>query len=779
MQLTNRKKRSLSGFRFVFPSLTPITMYMTGPLRHMHNIFRYIRTLCFLLAWGGSLSAIAQIEFAGTPRGRERGGLRSVMTLPTLRLPYFDADSARYAMEAQSGGELYFFAHKFDVQADIIRDGEQLQTGGMDVWLYRVRSSGAKSLNFFFDQFYLPEGGLLYIYSTRGENIIGGFGAVNNNPSQVLATRPISSDDVIIECQVPQGAEKPRLHLSEVNHGVREMRAAGPSFSPGVQKSLVCAPHVICFPEVSEVSRAVCVVSVNGVATGTGCLVNTVKEDGVYMMTASHVYTLNFRYDGVWRDREHMAETMVLFFNYKSPLCSGDVAPQVDQTIAGASLIGLDMEDDITLVKLHQNLPESYGGYCLGWDMSQAPQAPLYNLHHPNLEPMRLNICYKDPENSSFTESGTPFKPNRHWKVNGWDMGTTERGSSGSPLLDRNLRMIGGLTAGASTCYAPGNADYFFRLNTLLTSQTEDARQILEVLNPGGELRQRDGKHLSKPEERWFRISHIKGLDSGGGLQDKFLDVPSVHELLGGKDLEAIGERYFLRKGAQVGGFYVVFRNDKEAKISGRKIHYALYGNSSGVPLAQGEISLGENVTIPGGNGPGIVRNVRPSAEVYEIYTELAKPITMHLDGPLILSLRTMDLGQDISLMVQRDGGYSGMVSMRGGKWLKDDALGDISLWIDPLVSDPNEGLSEGDIPLMLVKAISEDSISLLLHPKEQDQPTQILVYNLLGGIIMKLDTHSTIVQIPRERLAGLGVVLIQARNGDDHMAEKIYVPTR
>ncbi len=104
---------------------------------------------------------------------------------------------------------------------DIIQDGEHTQwSDGTEVWRYRVRSQGAKSLGFFFDQWELPRGAYLYIYSTLDPTrCLGGFGWENNNERASLPIQPILADDVVIELQAPKGS-RPRLLSIKMWQGV-------------------------------------------------------------------------------------------------------------------------------------------------------------------------------------------------------------------------------------------------------------------------------------------------------------------------------------------------------------------------------------------------------------------------------------------------------------------------------------------------------------------------------------------------------------------------------
>ena len=240
----------------------------------------------------------AQIVSSRQPLGWDSGGgLRTVSELPTLRTPGFDTDSARMAMEAEDlkSSRTFVFAHKLYANVDIIREGRRVDMADRTAWFYRVRSKGAESLNFLFEDFHLPEGGLLFVYTPDMKRMLGGWGAVNNNAANILPTGIINSDEVIIECQTPKGASLPRLRLTEVNHGVRYVHIAGePRFEAEALKTTSCAPNVACMPELTRLSQSVVVLVVNGTLLGSAALINNTRSDGTpYLISAYHVFTRN------------------------------------------------------------------------------------------------------------------------------------------------------------------------------------------------------------------------------------------------------------------------------------------------------------------------------------------------------------------------------------------------------------------------------------------------------------------------------------------------------
>ncbi len=69
------------------------------------------------------------------------------------------------------------------------------------------------------------------------------------------------------------------------------------------------------------------------------------------------------------------------------------------------------------------------------------------------------------------------------WRVKHWDIGFTERGSSGAPLFDQHHRIIGTLSGGKSECDAPYD-DYFQKLSESWNATTQ-LRHWLDPVSSG------------------------------------------------------------------------------------------------------------------------------------------------------------------------------------------------------------------------------------------------------------------------------------------------------
>ncbi len=69
-------------------------------------------------------------------------------------------------------GNFHRYGHKYDVYIDFFEKATSLSDDIYDVYILKISSPGAHSLNFIFSEFYIPEGCELYIYNNK--NMIQG-----------------------------------------------------------------------------------------------------------------------------------------------------------------------------------------------------------------------------------------------------------------------------------------------------------------------------------------------------------------------------------------------------------------------------------------------------------------------------------------------------------------------------------------------------------------------------------------------------------------------------
>jgi len=135
---------------------------------------------------------------------------------------------------------------------------------------------------------------------------------------------------------------------------------------------------------------------------------------------------------------------------------------------------------DMTLLEL-SSMPEiSYRPYYLGWNRVNSPATSTVGIHHPNGDWKK--ICKATDSPVSVTVQG--YASHAHWWIRRWDIGTTEGGSSGSPLLDSNSRIVGLLTGGFAQCGDPVD-DYYAKFSSAWDLFAPIGEQLKAWLDPG------------------------------------------------------------------------------------------------------------------------------------------------------------------------------------------------------------------------------------------------------------------------------------------------------
>lgn len=119
----------------------------------------------------------------------------------------------------------------------------------------------------------------------------------------------------------------------------------------------------------------------------------------------------------------------------------------------------------MTLILLDDDPPQEWGVTYAGWtsDPNGYQTLPGVAIHHPSTDEKRISFEFDAMATTSYL--GNSINPGgTHVKVFDWDSGTTEPGSSGSPLFNGDHRIIGQLHGGYAAC-GNNSADWYGRLS--------------------------------------------------------------------------------------------------------------------------------------------------------------------------------------------------------------------------------------------------------------------------------------------------------------------------
>lgn len=400
-----------------------------------------------------------------------------------------------------------------------------------------IVSESAYSLSVRFDQFSLPERAELYALNPLTGEQYGPFTSMNNKPSGTFAIFPIAGNRLRLELYVDPSSElveqQPvQMRISRIVHGFRPAvitnQAASAAVAAAQQSPLVsgrsgsCNINVAC-KDAQEWRRQVRSVAMiltdQGTGYCSGAMLNNGAEDGRQLfLTAYHcVGTKNVDDD-------------MLLFNYEYQHCQpkpSDGLPGRTQSAHGLRKVAQWARSDFSLLEVEERIPESYGVYLAGWSarLDHQPANPV-GIHHPSADVKKISHFNGNCSHSTWfgmrfstpgeDSSSTPPKQD-HWRIEKWTVGTTEPGSSGSPLFDGVTgRVVGQLHGGTAACHNPRGYDAYGKFAYSFHQAGKPSDELKRALDPRKRgIEAMDGMELSAARRQ--AISS----DTGGSEQQR------------------------------------------------------------------------------------------------------------------------------------------------------------------------------------------------------------------------------------------------------------------
>lgn len=362
------------------------------------------------------------------------------------------------------------FAHPFNVSLTPENSGQWYTTEIVNVWQLRIKSTGAFSLNLIFDKFRVPKNSKLFVVNEENNDIKGAYTDLNNSEMNFFSVEPISGDEILIQYEEPINPEfRGELRIAQVSHDFTGINS--PSIRRPLGISGSCNLNINCdiVNGTENIRDAVCRIIIDGTDICTGTLMNnTAKDKTPYILTAYHCIP-----------SEKKAQTSIFLFNYESPYCTS-IDGDISRSISGSSLKASFDSLDFALVRLNSMPPYFYRPYFAGWNRQNI--APLNSLciHHPLGDIKKVSIDKDAAVSSRFT---SVYHKSGFWKINNWESGATERGSSGGPIFDQNQQLTGTLTGGEAMCSYPNN-DYFAKFSLAWDYKKASNQQLKFWLDP-------------------------------------------------------------------------------------------------------------------------------------------------------------------------------------------------------------------------------------------------------------------------------------------------------
>ncbi len=411
---------------------------------------------------------IAQISRPGAPLSVHH---KSIIPAPVVSLSHNLLEKAKFKAEGLNGLKPALFAWPIDTLIDVFDAVNQtILPDGSEIYRVEIESRGAYSLNIIFSKFNLPDGVSVFIYSPDLETVRGAYTSLNNKKSGKLATTPVPGDRIIVELDIPAGiiGFDPDLTIGRISHDFSDPFG----FKTGFGTSGDCNVDINC-PEGDDwqvEKRSVVKIIRGGFWLGSGALINNTSNDGRAMIyTANHVIA-----------NQGQAESTVYYFNYESPECDGPNG-RLDQSVSGSDMLATTSRLDFALLELSKIPPLDYEVYYAGWNRAVgASNNNVTCIHHPSGDVKKISKCLGVIVTGNF---GSGFDENTHWRIPEWNLGTTEGGSSGSPLFDQDHNIIGDLTGGDADCDYNFN-DYFQKLFVCWDRYSDIGEQLKYWLDP-------------------------------------------------------------------------------------------------------------------------------------------------------------------------------------------------------------------------------------------------------------------------------------------------------
>jgi len=370
----------------------------------------------------------SQVSINGTPKS-VIWDMNNEIT--NITLPEVDHDFLQLQdLEEKDKNVPYRFGNPFDVNFNLNNSGTWENIDNGRLWRLSITSKNAYSINLLYDKFVIPEGAELYVYDKDKSTILGAFTNLNNKSYETFATSPTKGDVTIIEYFEPYNVEfNGTIQIGRVVHAYKDVFYPEESRDYGDSGS--CNNNVNC-PEFidweAEVRSVAMILSGGGFRLCTGSLVNNVRQDLTpYFLTANHC----LGGESNW----------IFMFNYESSGCNNQNGPTF-MTVQGSTLLDNSASSDYAILRLEEEIPDSYEVHYAGWDASGTTPSTPVGIHHPSGDIKKISFDYNNASNAG-----------NYWDVNNWEDGTTEPGSSGSPLFDGNThRIVGQLYGGTASC---------------------------------------------------------------------------------------------------------------------------------------------------------------------------------------------------------------------------------------------------------------------------------------------------------------------------------------
>ena len=446
----------------------------------MHACKIYSKPLGALLLVLLSVTCLsAQLSEKGRPYSYGKSSLKSVLPMATMN----QIDMAVVEAEDAINDEIIEIPYRFGIEhaVDLGLENaglwEDLPNGDR-LWRLALNAPKAKSINLVYDVYDLPKGAKLFLYNDGYEQVLGAFTSRNNKSDKSFSTALVYGEKTYVEYYEPAAVKgQGSLHINMVVHGYRSIFDKNNNQlgnSGGCNIDSECPQGDLWRDQIKAAGKTI---AGGGLCSGT-LVANTTGDRRPLFLTANHCGFSN---------------AVVVYWRFERPNC-GNGVPDDTQTTSGATLLA-DVDgnpggnsirnSDHLLMELSENPSDLYDVYYSGWDARGNISQSVTGIHHPAGDAKKISMENEPVTSTAYLQAAV--NPNAtHWRVEDWDSGTTEGGSSGSALFDNATgRLVGMLSGGFAAC---GNDrdDWYGKLSFAWDNAgtTDPSRRLMDWLDP-------------------------------------------------------------------------------------------------------------------------------------------------------------------------------------------------------------------------------------------------------------------------------------------------------
>jgi len=401
------------------------------------------------------------------------------------------------------------FGKAYNVSYNLKNSGQwDISTTGDRVWRLKIETNKASSISFMFDKFKLPLGGEVYLYGDEKKEIVGPYDATTNPKNEKLGSWLINSPIVWVLYVEPKAKKNSGvLNISQIILGYSNQTKSKKIRAKKIKKNL-CDKNALCHVNNNSINdlknrliHSIVLINI-GTSFCSGVLINNTNKDGKsYLLTANHCLDSDPVF---WSFRFNF------FDNFEA--CEDLSIPSFSalQSTSGAKIVAQNAISDFALLEIEGKLDPEWTLSWAGWSRQQ--QSPKYSfcLHYPEGNTMKVAVEDDALEQRIIDFFDTPTKV---WAVsetnNGWEIGVTKTGSSGSPLFNEKGQIIGQLAGGKTLCNNGVNNnldDWFGRFDVSWDIDNNPSKSLKKWLDPKGKNLKEVGMLMSKNDQSELKI---------------------------------------------------------------------------------------------------------------------------------------------------------------------------------------------------------------------------------------------------------------------------------